>query len=162
MRATRRGLLVLGAASVLAPPPALAQGRSDVDVLEELYALEAQLADGYQAALRRGALPEAVARRLLAQEREHARGLERALTARGRADRPAAEPAPELRRALRDRAGLVRYLLELEARAVRAYANAAAGLRDEGLRQPLGAIMGSEAQHEVALREALGEPLLGV
>ena len=94
MRATRRGLLALGAASVVAPPPALAQGRSDVDVLEELYALEAQLADGYQAALRRGALPEAVARRLLAQEREHARGLERALTARGRAEPPARPNLP--------------------------------------------------------------------
>ena len=162
MKATRRGLLALGAASVLAPPPVLAQSRSDVDLLAGLLGLERRLADGYQAALRRGTLPEGVARRLLAQEREHARGLERALAARGRPDPPAFEPDPDLGRALRDRAGLARYLLALEGRAVAAYAKAAAGMREDGLRQPLGAIMTSEAQHQVALRESLGEPLIGV
>jgi rubrerythrin len=53
-----------------------------------------------------------------------------------------------------------RYARELEAQAVATYAEAAATIRNPRLRQPLGSIMACEAAHEVALREAAGEPVL--
>jgi hypothetical protein len=52
--------------------------------------------------------------------------------------------------------------LDLAGRAVRAYVDAEASLGDTGLLRPLAAIMTSEAQHQVALRAVVGEPLLGV
>jgi hypothetical protein len=50
--------------------------------------------------------------------------------------------------------------LELERQAVDAYRDVLTGFRDENLLQPLGSIMACGAQHEVALREALGADLL--
>jgi hypothetical protein len=43
---------------------------------------------------------------------------------------------------------------------VATYVDAAATIRDPELRQPLGSIMACEAAHQVALRDALGEPLV--
>jgi hypothetical protein len=161
VRPTRRGLMALGAIAAL-PASARAQPAPDVSVLEELLVLEARLEAAYEAAMRRGVIPRAIGQRLRDQEHEHALGLRRALSARGRGAARGPRPDPALTGALRTRAAFGRYALTLEARALSAYVRAVVGVRDAGLRQPLGAIMTSEAQHEVALREWLGAPLLEV
>jgi hypothetical protein len=161
--ATRRQLLLAGAAAAALPAAAArAQVPPDVDLLESLLALERRLESVYEAALRRGVIEPALGATLRDHEREHARGLERGLAGLGRRAPHASVPPPELGAALRSREGFARFALELETDAVREYVAAAAALRRPGLRQPLGAIMASEAQHAVALRESLGEPLLGV
>jgi Ferritin-like domain len=160
---TRRGLVLAAGAVPLAHAAAAAAApRSDLDVLERLLTRERRLEAAYDAALRRGALSEPLALALRDQEREHARGLEMSLTARGGRAPRAPERDPALAASLRSRDAFARYALRLEGRTVRAYVDALAGLRDARLLKPLGAIMASEAQHEVALRRFLGEPLLGV
>lgn len=161
MRATRRQLLLAGAAAAALPAAARAQTASDVELLEGLLALERRLGSAYEAALRRGVIAPELGETLRDHAREHARGLERGLAGLGRRSPRASVPPPEIAAALRGRDEFARFALELEAEAVREYAAAAAALRRPGLRQPLGAIMASEAQHAVALRESLGEPLLG-
>lgn len=161
--ATRRRLLLAAGATPLAlAAAATAAPRSDLDILERLLGLEHRLDSAYDAALRRGALEERLALALRDQERVHVRGIELAMAARGRRPPPAPEPDAGLARSLRSRGGFARYALRLEGRAVRSYVDALASLRDTRLLQPLGAIMASEAQHQVALRMTLGEPLLGV
>jgi hypothetical protein len=147
--------LALAAAAAAAPA-------SDLDILERLLLRERRLEAAYNGALRRGVLEEQLAASLRDQEREHARGLERALTARGRSAPEAPEPDPRLAASLRSRDAFAAYALGLEGRAVGAYVDALASLRETRLLPPLGAIMASEAQHQVALRMTLGEPLLGV
>jgi hypothetical protein len=160
---TRRGLLVTaGVAPLALAAAAAAAPASDLDILERLLLRERRLEAAYDRALQRGVLGEQLAASLRDQEREHARGIEMTLTARGRRAPDAPEPDPRLAASLRSRDAFAAYALGLEGRAVRAYVDALAGLRDTRLLQPLGAIMASEAQHEVALRMALGEPLLGV
>jgi len=162
VRTTRRG--VLGSLGAVAATPAtvMAQPASDASILEELLVLEGRLQAAYAAAHGRDLLPRALADFLQRQEREHALGLQRALSARGQGEPPDPRPDRGLADALRGRAAFGRYLLGLERRALDAYVRAVTDMSDPGLRQPLGAIMASEAQHEVALREWLGEPLLGV
>jgi Ferritin-like domain len=147
--------LALAAAAAAAPA-------SDLDILERLLLRERRLEAAYNGALRRGVLEEQLAASLRDQEREHARGLERALTTRGRSAPEAPEPDPRLAASLRSRDAFAAYALGLEGRAVGAYVDALASLRETRLLPPLGAIMASEAQHQVALRMTLGEPLLGV
>ena len=160
---TRRGLLVtVGVAPLALAATAAAAPASDLDILERLLLRERRLEAAYDRALRRGVLGEQLAASLRDQEREHARGIEMTLTARGRRAPDAPEPDPRLAASLRSRDAFAAYALGLEGRAVRAYVDALASLRDTRLLQPLGAIVTSEAQHEVALRMALGEPLLGV
>jgi hypothetical protein len=160
--ATRRGLLVAaGAAPLALAAAAAAAPASDLDILERLLARERRLESAYDRALRDGVLDEQLAAALRDQEREHARGIEMTLAARGRRAPGAPEPDPRLAASLRSRNAFAGYALALEGRAVRAYVSALAGLRDARLLQPLGAIMASEAQHQVALRRSLGEPLLG-
>jgi hypothetical protein len=160
---TRRNLLLAAgvAPAALAASAAAAQG-SDVAVLERLLALERRLEAAYAAAARRDVLGEQLALSLRDQEREHARGLELALADHGLAEPGVPRPDPRLDAALRGRAAFARYALGLEGRVVRAYIHAQARLRDTGLLRPLGAIMASDAQHAVALRQWLGEPLLEV
>jgi Ferritin-like domain len=158
----RRLLLAAGATPLVLTAAAAAAPRSDLDILERLLVRERRLESAYDAALRRGLLDEELALALRDQEREHARGIEMSLAARGRRAPRAPERDPRLARSLNSRDGFGRYALGLEGRAVRAYVDALAGLRDTRLLQPLGAIMASEAQHQVALRMSLGEPLLGV
>jgi hypothetical protein len=161
--ATRRGLLVAaGVAPLALAAAAAAAPSSDLDILERLLARERRLEAAYDGALRRGVLDEKLAAALRDQEREHARGIEMALAARGRRATGAPEPDPRLAASVRSRNAFAGYALGLESRAVRAYVDALSSLRDPRLLQPLGAIMTSEAQHEVALRMSLGEPLLGV
>jgi hypothetical protein len=157
----RRLLLAAGATALVLADPAAAAARSDQDILERLLARERRLESAYDAALRRGRLEERLALGLREQEREHARGIEMSLAARGRRPPDAPEPDPALADALRTRESFAAYALALEGRAVRAYVDALASLRDGHLLPSLGAIMASEAQHQVALRMSLGEPLLG-
>jgi len=158
----RRLLLAAGAAPLAFAAAAAAAPRSDHDILKRLLSRERRLEAAYEAALRRGALDEVLARALRDHERDHARGLEMTLETRGGHVPAPPEPDAALRSSLRSGAAFARYALRLEDRAVRAYVDAVAGLSDTGLLQPLGSIMASEAQHQVALRRFLGEPLLGV
>ena len=161
MRATRRQLLAAGAAAAAVPAAAGAQTPSDIELLEGLLVLERRLESAYEAALRRNVIDPELGEALRDHEREHARGLERGLAGLGRRAPRASVPPPQIGAALGSRERFARFALELEAEAVREYAAAAAALHRPGLRQPLGAIMASEAQHAVALRQSLGEPLLG-
>jgi rubrerythrin len=129
--------------------------RSDADVLEELLAFEQRLISAYEAALRRQAIDVALGETLRDHEREHASALERALAGAGPRNPRASVPPPELNEALRSRTSFARYALDLEARALSSYADAAASILNPRLRQPLGSIMACEAAHAVALREAL-------
>jgi hypothetical protein len=134
--------------------------RSDVDLLEDLLALENRLLSAYEGALRREAIDMALGETLRDHEQEHVRAIEQALRHAGRRSPRASVPSPELTEALRSRESFARYARELEAQAVATYAEAAATIRNPRLRQPLGSIMACEAAHEVALREAAGEPVV--
>jgi Ferritin-like domain len=134
--------------------------RSDVEILEDLLALENRLISAYEAALRREAIEVALGETLRDHEQEHARALERALRHAGRRSPRASVPAPNLTAALRSRESFARYALDLEAEALAAYTDAAAAIRNSRLRQPLGSIMACEAAHRIALREAAGERTL--
>jgi hypothetical protein len=131
--------------------------RSDVELLEELLAREHRLLSAYEAGLRREAIEPGLGAWLRDHEREHVRALGEALAARGRRNPRATVPPAELNAALRDRESFARYAAELEAHTADAYSEAAASIRDAGLRQPLGSIMACTAAHEVALRDSLGE-----
>jgi hypothetical protein len=134
--------------------------RSDVDLLEDLLALENRLLSAYEAALRREAIDVALGELLRDHEQEHVRAIEQALRHAGRRSPRASVPSPDLTAALRSRESFARFARELEAEAVASYAEAAAAIRNPRLRQPLGSIMTCEAAHEVALREAADEPVL--
>jgi Ferritin-like domain len=126
---------------------------SDVDLLAGLPERELALEAAYADALERGAIEPELGGRLLRHEREHVRGLEQALRGRATAPSPAAPPGG-------GRRAFARAALELESDTVATYAEALSALRDTRLLQPLGSIMACGAQHEVALRESLGEDLL--
>jgi rubrerythrin len=130
---------------------------SDRELLEDLLGLESRLLSAYEAALRRDVLDPTLAEELLAQEREHVAALRKTLGSGAERNPRATVPSPELTRALRSRADFTRFAERLVARAVTAYAAAAASIRDARLRQPLGSIMACEAAHRMALRDALGE-----
>ncbi len=130
--------------------------RSDVELLEDLLAVEARLVEAYEAALRRDAIDSALGELLLEHEREHVAALTESLGSGERNPR-ATVPSSDLAAALGSRQAFARFALRLEARAVTAYADAAANIRDAALRQPLGSIMACEAAHRVALRDSLGE-----
>ena len=157
-----RGQFVAAAiwAGALSADPALGQP-SGVDQLERLLAFEQRLEAAYGAALERGAIDAPLGRRLLAQERKHVRGVELALQTLGRRRPQAAVSPPELGSGLTGHRAFARFALALETQTVAAYAQVLATLDAPGLLQPLGSIMTSGAQHQVALREVLGEPLLG-
>jgi len=134
--------------------------RSDVDLLEDLLALENRLLSAYEAALRREAIDVALGEMLRDHEQEHVRAIEQALRHAGRRSPRASVPSPDLTAALRSRESFARFARELEADAVASYAEAAAAIRNPRLRQPLGSIMTCEAAHEVALRQAAGDRVL--
>ena len=134
--------------------------RSDVELLEDLLALENRLVSAYEAALRRDAIDQALGETLRDHEEEHVRAIEQALRHAGKRSPRASVPSPDLTAALRSRESFARFARELEAQALASYAEAAAAIRNPRLRQPLGSIMACEAAHEVALREAAGESVL--
>ena len=146
---------VAGSVALAAAAPAAAQRGSVRATLEDLLSLERTLESMYDAAARRGVVPVELGERLRDHEREHAEGLEQALT--GKRAPVATVPSAALSRALASgAAAFLRYALRAEEDAVRAYAAAATGLRDPELLQPLGSIMAAEGQHLVALRSELG------
>ena len=160
MSSTRRALLLAGAAIALPAASARAGGRPEVEVLEELLAQEQQLAAAYEAALRRRAIEPGLGETLLAHERDHVRGLEQTLARGGARELRAGVPSPELTEGLGDRRRFARFALTLESLTIAAYVEALPELRDASLRQPLGSIMACGGTHQVALRDALGEPPL--
>jgi Ferritin-like domain len=160
--ASRRGALALalGGALALAQRAAAAAAPPDVEQLERLLAMEQRLEAVYELALARDAIEPRLGETLLQHEREHVRGLEEALRARGRRAPRATVPPPRLGAALTSRPAFARYASDLETETVRAYQEVLATLRDTRLLLPLGSIMTSGAQHVVALRQAAGGDLL--
>lgn len=158
----RRQALAAAAAFaiVLRRPAAAAAQLPDLEQLERLLALEQRLEAAYRTALARDAIDRKLGETLLGHEREHVRGLGGALAARGRRAPRATAPPPRLGAALASRAAFARYAMELEAETVSAYQEVLATFGDDRLLQPLGSIMTAGAQHEVALREAVGDQLL--
>jgi hypothetical protein len=158
----RRELLAAGAAVAVAlsRPADTAAQPTDVEQLERLLALEHRLQAAYETALARDAIEPRLGEMLLDHEREHVRALGQALADRGRRAPRAAVPPPRLGTALTGRVAFAGYTAELEAETVAAYQEVLATFRDERLLQPLGSIMAAGAQHEVALREAVGDDLL--
>jgi len=154
VRASRRRLLLGAAASVALARPASATEQSDAALIGALLDRERQLESAYATALQRGAIEPALGERLLAHEREHIRGLEQVLPGR----RPAPIDFPPL--PIAGRREFARAALRLEGSTVAAYVDALATLRNDRLLQPLGSIMACGAQHEVALRNLLGESML--
>jgi Ferritin-like domain len=160
---TRRDALAAGGAAVavaLGRPARAAAQVSDREQLERLLALEHRLEAAYETALARDAIEARLGERLLAHEREHVRGLGRVLAARGGRAPRAAVPPPQLGAALAGRTAFARFATRLEAETVSAYQEALATLRDVRLLQPLGSIMAAGAQHQVALRQEVGDELL--
>jgi rubrerythrin len=134
--------------------------RSTVDILEKLLAREARLIAMYEAGLRREVIEPALARQLIAQERDHARALEQTLAGAGDRNPRASVPPPALTAALRDRESFARFALDMETEAAAAYVDACSALHDAELRKALGSILACESAHAVALRQALGLPSL--
>jgi Ferritin-like domain len=159
---TRRAVLAGAGAlalAALAPAAAAQPVRSDVEILEELLALEHRLESAYAAALRRDAIDVELGELLRNQEREHIGALVQVLREWGRSPRASVPPAA-FGSALRSRDAFAHFALDLEQRATSAYADAAGGISAAWVRRPLGSIMTCEAAHEVALRSAAGLPLL--
>jgi hypothetical protein len=167
-RSTRRrlvadaGALVAAAAAarLALSSPARAASSSDADAVARLLGLERRLEAAYRGALARDAIDSELGRRLLAHERAHIRGLEQALGDLGRRGPRATAPAPTVGIDFSGRRAFATSALRLESEAVDAYRDALTGFRDEHLVQPLGSIMCCGAQHQVALRQALGSGLL--
>jgi Ferritin-like domain len=162
--ASRRAALARGAALAIGGALALARPAaaqpSDVDQLERLLALELRLEDLYETALERDVIEAGLGETLLEHEREHVRGLEMSLRARGRRSPRATVPPPQFGTAFASRPAFARYAADLEAETVGAYQEVLATVRSTRLLLPLGAIMTSGSQHVVALREAAGDDLL--
>jgi Ferritin-like domain len=153
-----RGAALAGAAlgSGALAAPALAAAPSDAEQLTRLLELERRLAAAYEGALARDAIEPGLGELLLRHEREHIRGLEQALGKR-RAGKPEA-PRPSVD--FGSRRAFARSALELERTAVDTYQEVLTTFHNDRLLQPLGSIMACGAQHEVALRQILGEDLL--
>jgi hypothetical protein len=158
---TRRQVVVGTLAVAMGAGAARAQAQAGgTGQLGRLLTFEHRLEAGYRAALDRGAIDAALGRSLVAQEREHVRGVEVALRSVGRRSPPAGEARPTPSEALSGRRNFARFALALEAETAAAYVEVLATLDAPGLLQPLGSIMTAGAQHQVALRRLLGDPLL--
>jgi hypothetical protein len=151
VRASRRDLL-LAAVGSAAP--------SDADAVGRLLGFERRLEAAYSAALARDAIEPALGRRLLGHEHEHVRGLEQALGDLGRRGPRATAPAPTVGIDFASRRAFAASALQLERKAVDAYVDVLAGFHDDHLVQPIASIMACGGQHEVALRQVLGDRLV--
>ncbi len=146
---------------------AFAQSETDGTLLEKAITLERVSVLAYDRILERDLLTGRVARaarELRGHEAQHAKVLETALT-----DLGGTPPAPPSGTAavddvvgglddIRDEAGALAFLIELELAQVAAYHDAHARLVEARLLQTAASIMGAEGQHLVVLREAAGEP----
>jgi Ferritin-like domain len=162
--ATRRQVLLFGGAAAslaLARDGAAAAAPSNVELIERLLVLEHRLADAYERALARDAIDAALGETLLDHEREHVRALEQVLRGMGRREPRATVPGPVDGTAFASRDAFARFALGLETDTVAAYRETLSVLAADRLLQPLGSIMASGAQHQVALRNASGANLLG-
>jgi rubrerythrin len=132
---------------------------NDVEVVAALLQLERDAVRIYEAAQGRvdGALGR-LTRRILDQERAHARGLARSLRRLG--ESPPSEPGaqiPGLEGALaRGPRAFAGFASRHEADIVAAYLQALERLRRPGLRSPVASILANEGQHLSLLREELG------
>lgn len=165
--AVRRGIAAGGALLAAASVPLLARARSafaqadgDAEILKAAIALEQTAAVAYGALVGSGVLDEdlaAVLRLLREQEQEHVDALAMALESLGGGapEPPAPEDVDGLG-ALRSRADVLRFGIELERMAVAAYYDAHAKLQDAKLLQTSASIMAADAQHLVVLRQELG------
>jgi hypothetical protein len=133
---------------------------SDADAVSRLLGFERRLEAAYSAALARDAIEPALGRRLLANESENIRGLEQALGDLGRRGPRATAPAPTVGIDFSSKRAFAASALQIEGKAVDAYVDVLTGFRDDHLVQPLASIMACGAQHEVALRQVLGDRLL--
>jgi hypothetical protein len=157
---SRRKAIVLATGAVLTRPASAAAQPSDIDQLERLLALEQRLRSLYETALERDSVETQLGETLLEHEREHIRGLEMALRARGRRSPRATVPPPQVGTAFASRPAFARFAIDVETETVSAYQEALTTLRSTRLLLPLGSIMSSGAQHVVALRQAAGDDLL--
>ena len=157
---SRRAAFALTVGVILTRPASAAAQASDVDQLERLLALEQRLQSLYETALARDAVEPGLGETLLEHEREHIRGLEMALRARGRRSPRATVPPPQVGTAFVSRPAFARFAIDVETETVGAYQEALTTLRSTRLLLPLGSIMASGAQHVVALRQAAGDELL--
>ena len=167
MTASRRELLLGWGERVAIAAPALALGAlpsralaaqpADGDQLERLLGLERRLAAAYEGALARDAIEPALGQLLLGHERAHIRGLEQAL---GHSRPRATAPAPKVGVEFASQRAFARSALQLERETVDTYQDVLTGFHNDTLLQPLGSIMACGVQHEVALRQVLGEDLL--
>jgi hypothetical protein len=157
VRATRREVMSGAAVVSLAiTHSALAADPSDAEQLARLLALERSLAAAYEAALEHDAIEPALGKLLLGHEREHVRGLEQALGRRS----PAQADTPQIALDFANRRSFAQSALELERTTVDTYRDVLTTFHNDRLLQPLGSIMACGAQHEVALRQVLGEDLV--
>jgi rubrerythrin len=167
---TRRDLFRLaGAAALLAGcgdggSPSRSAGAAlppDVGILNRVLDLENTAIAAYGAGTRlmRGPVL-GLGRRLLAQEREHAAALERAIRRLGgvpHEPKTAAEYARSFPR-LRDQHDALRFAVDLENLAVRAYEESLPKLTMPELRRSAAAILTNEAEHISVLLGAQGRP----
>jgi hypothetical protein len=153
----RQALLAAGAGTLAVAGPAAAARETDAEQLERLLGLERRLAGAYEAALAREAIDPALGELLLGHERDHIRGVEQALA---RTAPRATAPPPKLGIDFTTRRTFARSALELERQTVDTYQDVLTTFHNDRLLQPLGSIMACGAQHEVALRQVLGEDLL--
>jgi len=133
-------------------------GRSDVELLVDLFEQELRLETAYEAALRRDAIDRSLGETLLTHERSHISALEGVLAGRGNPSVPVF--SGELTKALRGRRSFAEYAIWLEDKTVRAYSDSVPRIRDPKLRQPLGSIMACGGAHVVALKDSVGDPLV--
>jgi ferritin-like protein len=156
-------LAAAGAASLVRPGAAAAQGSREADVLTRALRLEHVTVFAYDAIASAAVLTGARAdrlRRLRGHEAAHAAALGKALAALG-APRPTAPRAlgdvdvPQVHAALaalHDGDDALALLVELERLAVEAYRAALDGLRDAAHLQLVATILAAEASHLVAWR----------
>lgn len=139
-----RAAIALSAAMPLAARPALARGGGDRDLIERAIALEQKLTAAYG---RAPGFDQAGSFR--AHCLKHARGLTELLRNRG-----GRAPAPQATIGRPQRAAA---LLEAESEAVAELHRALARLEDADLLAVFASIMANHAQHQLVLRQRLGQ-----
>lgn len=169
----RRGFALGGAAIAASSVPlllsvraAFAQATGDAAVLQRAINLEQITVIAYDKALAGGLLSPSmlrIVRRLRDHEQEHADVLTTALTDLGGMPPSAAKGVADVDKVVKGlgdvktQPDVVNFAIELETAAVAAYHEAHATLIETRLLQTAAAIMGSEGQHLVVLRNAVGK-----
>jgi Ferritin-like domain len=159
MRISRREFVVAGAASLVVPATASAQGSDDRGkaALIAVLRLEQTALVAYEAIANAGVLTDTL-RLFLEHERQHADQLVAAIENVG-----AKPPIPPsrgdirgLEAAQRSRSAAARFAIALELRTVAAYQGAIRDSADSNVVRTSAGAMGTDAQQLVVLREAAG------